>query len=325
MKRRIFITVATLFFIGTSHGQKNEISMLNGRFSFEFPDSAKNQARGVDIMSADPNENNETRVIYDIGSKRIVFFAEELQMKSVDDLETKLKKEATKDFPFTVQKKDNSDSSVCYRITPQKFDEKAQAILLNSLIIKNPDNTLSKFSAYINQEAFKDKATFEKISEQVFASFKKGKRRLNLSAKTETFNILGTKTLYSIKLPENYIVSVDKKYDFEVYKIKKVSNYGEKEFGDLIIYFGFYPSPMYKEMELENFKTKNTEGEYMLQKLTWSNYQDRKRNLFLREQIFTDDDIQKNAQNHIAMIASSEQKIEELALIVKNSLLKYDK
>lgn len=325
MIKRVIITTATLFLIAISYGQRNVMSILNDRFSFVFPDSAKNQARGVDIMSADPNQNNETRVVYDIGSKRLVFFAEDLLIKSVENLETKLINEATNEFPLTVQKKDNLDSSICYRITPQKFNDKAQAILINSLIIKNSDNTLSRVSAYINPEAFKDKTTFDKIVEQVFSSFKKGNRRLNLSARTETFNILGTKTLYSIKLPENYIVSVDKKYDFEVYRIKQVSNYGDKEFGDLIIYFGFYPSPMYKEMELETFKTKDTEGEYMFQKLTWSNYQDKKRNLFLREQIFTDDDIQKNAQNHIAMIASNEEKIEELALIVKNSLLKYDK
>ena len=325
MIKRIFFIATTVFFTLTSNGQKNVMSMLNDRFSFVFPDSAKNQARGVNIMSADPNQNNETRVVYDIGSKRLVFFAEDLLVKSVENLETKLKNEVTNDFPLSVQKKDNLDSSICYRITPQKFNDKEQAILINALIIKNPDNTLSKFSAYINPEAFKDKTSFDKIVEQVFSSFKKGNRRLNLSARTEAFNILGTKTIYNIKLPENYIVSVDKKYDFEVYKIKQVANYGDTEFGDLIIYFGFHPSPMYKEMELEKFKTKDTEGEYMFQKLTWSNYQDKKRNLFLREQIFTDDDIQKNAQNHIAMIASSEKKIEELALIVKNSLLKYDK
>src|SRR6476646_8234480 len=107
MTRKYFITIAALFFVAISSGQKNGISMLNGRFSFIFPDSAIKQARGVNIMSADPNENNETRVVYDIGSKRIVFFEEELIMKSVSDLETKLKNEATKDFPLTVQKKDN--------------------------------------------------------------------------------------------------------------------------------------------------------------------------------------------------------------------------
>lgn len=318
-------TIIALVISVNSFGQKNVLSMLNGRFSFVFPDSAKSQARGVDIMSVDPNINNETRVVYDLGSKRLVFFAEDLLIKSVDGLETKLREEAAKEYPLTVQKKDNQDSSICYWVTPQKFNDKAQAILINSIILKNPDNTLSRFSAYINPEAYKDKATFDKIVEKVFSSFKKGNRRLNLSERTETFKILGTKTLYTIKLPENYIVSVDKKYDFEVYKVKKVSDYGDKEFGDLIIYFGFYPSPMYRELQMENNKTKDTEGEYMLQKLTWSNYQDKSRNLFLREQIFVDDDIAKNAQNHIAMIASSEKKIEELALIVKNSLLKYDK
>jgi len=323
MPIRIIITITTLFVISTCTGQSKVISMLNGRFSFVFPDSAKTQARGVDIMAADPNENNETRVIYDIGSKRIVFFAEDLLVKSGDNLEAKLKEEATGEYPLTIKKKDNSDSSICYEITPQKFNDKDQAILINSLVIKNPDNTLSKLSVYINSDAYADKTTFDKITAQVFLSFKKGRRRLNLSARSETFKILGTKTRYTVKLPENYVVSVNKNYDFEVYEIKQVSYYGDKEFGNLIVYFGFYPSPMYKDMELENFRTKDTEGEYMLHKLTWSNYQDKKRNLFLREQIFVDDEIEKNAQNHIAMIASSEKKIEELTLIVKNSLLKY--
>lgn len=303
------MVVAMFFVVATSYAQKNEISMLNGRFSFVFPDSAKNQARGVDIMSADPNDNYETRVIYDIDSKRIVFFAEEIFMKHVDDLENKLKNESTNEYPLAIQKKNNSDSTICYRVTPKNFDASEQAILISALLIKNSDNTLSKFSAYINPEAYKDKASFDKIVEQVFSSFKKGNRKLNLSARTETFKILGTKTLYNISLPENYIVSVDKKYDFEIYKIKQVSAYGTKEFGDLIIYFGFYPSLMYKEMQLENFKTKDTECEYMLQKLTWANYQDKSRSLFLREQIFVDDDIQQNAKNHIAMIANSEKKL----------------
>src|SRR5215217_6981633 len=132
MKTRMLFIVITLLFIATSYGQRNIISMLNGRFSFVFPDSAKTQARGVDIMSADPNENNETRVVYDIGSKRIVFFAEELFIKSVDKLEKRLKEDATKDFPLLIQKKDNLDSSICYTITPQKFNDKLQAILINS-------------------------------------------------------------------------------------------------------------------------------------------------------------------------------------------------
>jgi hypothetical protein len=322
---RKLLLVAFVFLVTTSYGQKNSISLLNNRFYCTFPDSAKNIARGTNIMSADPNENIETRVVYDIGDKRIVFFAEELLTRNVENLEIKLKKESSKDYPFTITTKDNLDSTICYRKTPLKFNEKSEAILINSIIIKNADNTLSKFSAYLNPNAFKDKTTFDKIVENVFSSFKKGKRRFDLKARIETFNILGTKNQYKIKLPENYVVTVDKKYDFEVYKVKQLPLYGDKDFADLIIYYGFYPSLMAKELSLEKFKTNDTQGEFMFQKTNWTNYNDKKRNLFVREQLFQDDDIEKRAQIHIAMISNNNKKIEELAVIIKESILKYDK
>jgi len=325
MKKKLFLFAFSILNIANAFGQKNEISMLNDRFSFIFPDSAKNQARQTDIMSADPNINRETRVFMDIGSKRVVFFAEDLLVRSIDNLESKLISESTEDFSFSVEKKDNLDSTICYKLTPQKFNKAAEAILINSLIVKNSDNTLSKLSVYLNPKAFEDKATFDNIVSQVFSSFKKGGRKLNLTARTESFKILATKTVFNIKLPENYIVTVDKKYDFEVYKIDQVNLYGDKGFAHLLIYFGFHPSLVSNELNMENSKTKDTEGEYMLQKLPWSNYKDKKRNLYLREQIFIDDDIQKDVQNHIAMISDNEKKIEELAIIIKNSLLKYDK
>jgi hypothetical protein len=325
MFKSISLTLAVLFSFATLFGQSNEISMLDGRFSFTFPDSAKKQPRTVDLMAPNPNTSIETRVVYDIGLKRIVFFAEELFLKSDNNLEAILNNGITRDYPFTVLKKDNLDSSVCYRIIPQKFNSNAQAILLNSIIVKNADNTLSKFSAYVNAEAFIEKAAFDKIIENVFLSFKKGNKLLNLESRTESFEVLATKTIYSINLPDNYIITVDKKYDFEVYKIKKICNYGDKTFGDIIVYFGFHPSFMYNDMQLENFRTIDTEGEYMQQKLTWLNFEDKKKGLYLREQLFIDDDIRKDVNNHIAMIASNEKIIDELALIVKKSLLKYNK
>ncbi len=283
-----------------SFGQKNVISLLNDRFYCTFPDSAKNTARETNIMSADPNINNETRVIYDIGDKRIVFFAVELYIKSVDDLERELKKESSKNYPLAVKTIYDKDSVKCIRLTPSKFDEKKNAIFVNSIIIVNADNSLSKMSVYLNPKAYSDKRTFDKITEEVFASFKKGRKRLNLNEHTESFKILDTKTEMPIKLPNNYIVTIDKKYGFEVYKVKKVVTYGDTTQGDLIIYFGFYPSFVNKELQLENYKKPDTDGEFMFQKMKWMNFQDVKRNLFLREQLFVDDDIQQNTKIHIA-------------------------
>jgi hypothetical protein len=321
----LFLLVVPILFCLTSPAQKNEISLLNGRFFCTFPDSAKNIARATDIMAADPNTNRETRVIFDIGDKRVVFFAEELYIKSVADLEKRLKEESTKDYPLAIKTIYDKDSAICISMTPSQFDNTQAAIYVKGVVVKNPDNTLSRLSVYFNPKAFADKPKFDKIVELVIASFRKGNRRLNLDARTETFAVLGTKTQMLVKLPKDYVVILDKKYDFEVYRVRKVTSYGEVDHADLNIYYGFHPSFFNTELDLSKFKEADTPGEFMFQKIHWMNFRDDSRQLILREQLFTDDDIQKDAQIHIGMISNNSKLIEEMTDIIKQLLLKYDK
>src|SRR5262245_46980816 len=59
---------------------EQELSILADRFFLRFPKEARNEARSVDIMSAPPGEEEETRIVIDHGEERIVFFARELLM-----------------------------------------------------------------------------------------------------------------------------------------------------------------------------------------------------------------------------------------------------
>ena len=323
--KKVIVIIGILFCTYHALPQKNEISILNDRFYFTFPDSAKNIARATDIMSAGPNANKETRVIYDIGDKRIVFFAQELFLKSVNDLEKTLKNESSTEYPFAVKTIYNKDSVQCVKITPGKFDEKAAAILASTLIIKNADNTLSRFDTYFNPKAFADRATFDKINEQVLSSFRKGGRRINLNPRIDSFFVLGSKNVMRINFPKDYLITVDDAVDFETYDIKKIVAYGDTLDASITVYFGFHPSLFSTGLELAEFRTADTDGEFMRQKIQWLNFRDDRRKLILREQIFTDDDIQENAKIHIAMFANDQKLIDELTTIVKNILLKYHK
>ena len=323
--KKIIVIIGVLFCAEPALSQKNEISILNDRFYFTFPDTAKNIARATNIMSAGRNANRETRVIYDIGEKRIVFFAQELFLKSVSNLENTLKSESGAAYHFVTKTIYNKDSVQCVKITPEKFDEKAAAILINTVIIKNADNTLSRFDTYLNPKAFADRATFDKISEQVLSSFRKGNRRINLNARVDSFFVLGSKNIMQISFPKDYMITVDNAGDFETYNIKKVVAYGDTLDASIIIYFGFHPSLFNGELQLTNFKTPDTDGEFMGQKMQWMNFNDSERKLLLREQVFADDDIGENAKIHIALIANDQKLIDELTLIVKNILLKYHK
>lgn len=322
---RLFSSTVLVFFVTTLFAQKNELSLLNGRFSFIFPDSAKNSPRAGNIMSADPNVNDETRIIYDIGDERIVFFAEELYLKSGDSLEERISSETSASYPLVTSKLYDQDSVLCLSRLPSVFDSTKNTILINFLIIKNADNTLSRISVYLNKKAFADKKTFDNIVNQTFATFKKGPKRLLLNERNEHFNILDTKNTVEIKLAKNYIVTRDKKYDFEVLKVRKIVNYGDAENADLIMYFGFHPTFFYNELSLEKNKTPDTDGEFMFQKIKWMNFEDKEKALIVREQMFIDDDIQKDAKIHIAMISNKQQNIDEMGGMVKNILIKYNK
>ncbi len=318
--------IALLLCLTHCLAQKNELSLLNDRFYLTFPDSAKNTPRNGDIMSADPNKNSETRIIYDSGDKRIVFFAEDLNLKSVPDLQEKLKKEVTSEYAFSVETIFDKDSVKCILVTPAAFDNNSQAILVNYLVITNPDNTMSRVSVYLNPAAYNERPFFDSLITRTIKTFRKGKRRLNLSARTESFPVLGTATKMELKVPANYVFTIDKKYDFEVYKLTRVTNYGDyNDMSELILYFGFHPSMLNIEMAMDKYKVSDSDGEFMIQKMKWQNFEDTLGGLILREQVFVDDDIQKDAKIHIAMIATKPTYINELTEAIKGSLLKYKK
>ena len=72
---------------------EKKISILNDKVFFLFPHHSVNIARPTDIMSADPNQNLETRIVTDFGNMRLVFFARELFAFADKDLLGTLKKE----------------------------------------------------------------------------------------------------------------------------------------------------------------------------------------------------------------------------------------
>lgn len=87
--KHLILGIALLisFFAQTAFGQNvsdikldNKQSILNGRAFLLFPKDAKNEARSTDLMSAERNINQETRIVLNIENMKLVFFAQELYM-----------------------------------------------------------------------------------------------------------------------------------------------------------------------------------------------------------------------------------------------------
>lgn len=301
----------------TTKLEKN-ISILNQKVLFDFPVNAVVSPRVADIMAADPNENRETRVIIDNGKMRLVFFAQELFALSGKTLFEDISKEIEPDYNFQRKILSDNDSLQTILSTPSKFDSTAAAILVNSLLIKSPDNTVSRVDVYINPDAWTMKDEYVKLTENIFKTVTKGSRRINLAAKEETVTIFGTDSKLLFKLPKNYFVTVDEKYDFAVYKLNKYKNQlTDTTYTSITIYTGHYPSYFHKEYGYTEDKAVKIKGLFLQSAVDWLYFKDDKQSFYLKEQFIPSDLIQKGLILHVAMLSNKKEVVDELSKIVE--------
>lgn len=326
MATKLITTLAFFILSFTCIGQSisslaldNRQSILNDKAFFNFPTKAANSARATDIMAADPNTNRETRIVMDIDQMRLVFFAQELFVSANNDLLPAIAKEDGTNFKSRLLI--NKDSMIAVLTKALTFDTTQPAILVNSLMVKTADNSVFRISAYINPPAFGHLKEFQQLSEKVFSSLSKGTRRLNFKARTETFPILDSRKSFSIPLPDGYVVTRDKKYDFEVLIFRKIKDISDTSWSSLTIYTGFHPSFFHSEYGFDAAKATTVKGVFLKTEVEWLFFKDAGKQFYLKEQKIPSGNIQEGLVIHIAMLGSSPAVVDELtALIGKISI-----
>ncbi|MGZ3751740.1 MAG: hypothetical protein ACXVAU_10720 [Mucilaginibacter sp.] len=272
-------------------------------------------------MSADPNQEQETRIILDIDKMRLVFYAQELYKFGSGDFYSRVindKNEIKSKHQILTNKKE----LFSIQCTPASFDSTENAILINSLLVKTKDNAIIRIDAYINPAAFKDKDEFVALTKRVFGTLQSGPRINNKSQREETVNIFGTKKSFRLFIPPNYTVTVDKKYDFQVIRFHKYAEYGDTSRIDLMIYTGYYPWADYEHYGFEIKSAKNVSGVFLDQKVSWMTFYDAQKNIFLKEQKIPSDKIADGLIVHIGMVGDSAASINEQTSIVEAIKLK---
>ncbi|MEI2740021.1 MAG: hypothetical protein V9F01_14700 [Chitinophagaceae bacterium] len=298
---------------------EKRISILNNKVFFDFPSTAVVSPRVADIMAADPNENKETRIIIDNGKMRLVFFAQELFALSGKTLFEDISKEIEPDYEFQRKIIYENDSLLTILSTPSKFDSTAAAILVNSLLIKSPDNTVSRVDVYINPDTWSLKDEYVRLTENVFKTITKGTRRINLAAKEETVTIFGTDSKFLFKLPKNYFITVDEKYDFAVYKLNKFKNQlTDTTYTSITIYTGHYPSYFHKEYGYTEDNAIKTKGFFLQNTVDWLYFNDDAQSFYLKEQFVASDLIQKGLILHVAMLSNKKEILDEMSRVIES-------
>lgn len=293
-----------------------KMDLLNKKLYLDMPANAKLMPRVADIMATDPNQNQETRIFIENGDRKLVIMATETLIMATDNFLTELNKAEPATEDYSRKMLNTGDSVITILNTPTiYFDSTESAILINSLLVKNPDKTVSRVDAYINPEAYAVKDEYIRLSEKIFNTLAKGTRRLNLSPKSESVKIFGTTSKIKMNLPKNYFVLADEKYDFGVLRVNTYRMLGDTTFSSMTIYTGHHPTYFYNEYALNEADAKKVPGKYLGQAIDWLEFRDPSRDLFLREQFVHADFIEPGLILHIAITTNTEKAFKEMISI----------
>lgn len=295
---------------------EKRLPVLNKKIYFDFPANVIVSPRVTDIMAADPNENRETRIIADWGNKKLVIFAKELFALSGKTLFEDISKVVEPDFDFQRKILTDTDSLLSVLSTPTLFDSTANGILINSLLVKTPDNTVCRVDAFINTAAYSGKDQFISLTENIFKTISKGTRSIRLEPREETCIIQGGIQKFLFKLPRNYFVTIDEKYDFSVFKLNKYRDLTDKNFTSITIYSGFHPSWFHKEYGYTDSNGLKSPGRFLQNNIDWLYFSDIPSNFYLKEQIIPSATIEKGLLLHVALLTNNKDLLPELEKMV---------
>lgn len=293
-------------------------SLLDGRAYLMLPPGAKNMARGADIMAADPNARLETRLVLDNGKERLVLFTREVFTKGTKSVASTLKKVNEGSGTLTlVLQADDSLTAVLSVLNPT--DSTREAIRISNLVVVTPDGTLLRVDAYINPAAFHARKAYQQLVERIFRTVAAGERRNNLQPRTETVpNAIGKKALV-FELPADYALTIDRKYDFQVFKLHRFASFDEGTVSEqFIVYAGRHPSPVYNDLGLTPSDATSTKGSFLGKDVEWLSFFVPNKNLNDRELLFAADALEPGLVLHVAMIGGSAARIEAMTRIASS-------
>jgi hypothetical protein len=213
------------------------------------------------------------------------------------------------------------------QIDPLRFDTTQKAILLSSLLLKTPDNTLLGMDAYVNPEGFKYKEEIIKLAHQVFLSAKLGSRKINLEEHNDTIGIYGSDFAFHVHFEKDYLASAEQRYDFQVINVLHYTPYSDTNQCSLVIYAGHDPSYFFNNYKLDEKIATPTTISFLHKNYNFLKFDIPEKHLYLVEQQIISEDIAQGMIVHIAMIANHDyllppmqRMVESLSLVRKKNL-----
>jgi len=325
MKRIILSILVLLPFtlIGQGDTTSSTLSVLKDRIYLRCPSGSLNVPRPHDILSLPPAEDQETRITYDFGNQRLVFFAEEMNARAtphlLEDVRARYTPEERSNYTFrSIQTAGGLPGILTI---PLQRDSTADAILIQSLLVQTKDSMLIQIGAYVNLNAYHRLSYFQSLAEKTLLSAVAGPRLPAIKARKEMLPVSGGICRLEIDCPENVLILPEKGFDYISYQIRKLHPLTQHVTGGIIVYTGLQPKPLASSYQFVEGSGKKVNRLLLGKNETWLYYADKARKIYLEESTYAAAACGEDIKIQVSLIASSEKELQLLLLIADKLML----
>ena len=224
--------------------------LLAGHLTARFPASAAVKPRGHSIMAAGKPSTEETRVVVDLDSQRLVVMTYEVFATAGGQFEAAVRKDVKNFFSsgarYAVRKTPLPPFSQVFVVTPSRLDGAGDANFVLGAYLVHPDGTVQFTAIYANPDASsRDPGGCAALAMSILKSFAPGPRRLEFGPREHALRAYGQ--ALKLKTPAGWTVTTTQGPDFIVHRGRQIRAFGAtgSSFG---IYIGDHPSLQYAQL-----------------------------------------------------------------------------
>lgn len=250
------------------------LKLLGDRLNIRMPKGAEIARRGTGPAPDDSMAQQETRIVCDMGRKKLMLMVYETFKTATTDMDEKITTMASQMSSSGSQLQmvvlpNDTGLKVTQAIFPTVATDKQIAPICSAWIV-GPDKTVQVLQCYANPKSQQDVEEFRSLWTDILKTLAPGKARLDTKARTQEFKLQGEQVL-SLELPEGSVATAGHGPDFMLYSIDRLVPFGGDS--DTIgIYSGAKAQYRSGARGMPGFTTDTENGDLLGAPVEWRKY-----------------------------------------------------
>ncbi|HKB15061.1 MAG TPA: hypothetical protein VKF62_03300 [Planctomycetota bacterium] len=205
--------------------------LLAGRLTVRVPPGAGTSPRRAGVMSAPTGAEDETRILIDAETERLVLLANELFCTAGPDFDGVVSRAtegwtAPGEAGYTLEPPlEGPGGARRFLYLPPKVEVEDDAALVLGAYVVQPDRTVQQLTFYANTAAARDPTGCATLARRIAATVAPGPRRLEVSEGERHVRISDTHELV-FRAPEGFVATLRPGPDFDLFNIHRVGSFG---------------------------------------------------------------------------------------------------